>query len=73
MSRIRLSPAAADDLRDIRVWTRDAFGLAQSMKVTRRIFSALETLTGTPLTGRLEPEYDPPGRSFRYRLVMRSS
>ena len=70
MSRIQLSPATADDVRDIREWTRENLGLPQSARVTRHLLAALEALADTPLSGRRKKECDPPGRSFRYRVVM---
>lgn len=66
MKRFQLSQAAAEDIREIRRYTREQFGLEQAIKIRRRFHEILETLTHSPLSAPLRDEYDPPGKTFRY-------
>jgi plasmid stabilization system protein ParE len=71
VTRVVLSAAAAEDRRAITAYTVERFGLEQARLLRDRLRAAFEALAETPHIGRLREELDPPGRSFRYFVVMR--
>lgn len=72
MSRVVLSEAARFDRREITAYTVERFGLAQARRLRDRFEATLNSLAESPLIGRTNEELDPPGRSFRYFVVMKS-
>lgn len=72
MNRVRLSRAAESDLEAIDDYTIEHFGLAQAIRTAATFEAALIHLADHPLSGRLNEEHSPPGRDFRYRLVLSS-
>ena len=71
MSRISFSVAAREDRRAITAYTVDRFGIHQARRLRDRFERVLNTLADTPMIGRPRHELDPPGRTFRYFVVMR--
>lgn len=72
MSRVVLSAAARLDRREITTYTVDRFGLAQARRLRDRFQAALRSLAESPGIGRTNEELDPPGKSFRYLVVMKT-
>jgi toxin ParE1/3/4 len=72
VSRIVLSRAARSDRREITAYTVDRFGLVQARRLRAIFESTLDSLADAPLVGRVHEELDPPGRSFRYFVLMKS-
>jgi toxin ParE1/3/4 len=72
MSRIELSRAAADDLREIRRYTREHFGPQQAVRIRERFWAVFQTLARAPRIGHQAPDFDPPGKTFRYHPVLGS-
>lgn len=72
MSRVVLSEAARDDRREITAFTVKRFGIGQARRLRDQFQTTLNNLAGSPLIGRTNEELDPPGRSFRYFVVMKS-
>ena len=71
MTRIVFSEAAQVDRREITTHTVERFGLPQARRLRVQMEAVLNILAESPLIGRLNPELDPPGRAFRYAVVMR--
>ena len=72
MSRVVLSEAARTDRREITAYTVERFGIQQARRLRVRFQATLNSLAESPLIGRTNEELDPPGRSFRYFVVMKS-
>ena len=72
MSRVVLSEAARIDRRQITAYTVERFGIQQARRLRDRFQATLHSLAESPLLGRTNGELDPPGRSFRYFVMMRS-
>lgn len=72
MTRVVFSAAARTDRREITAYTVERFGLAQARRLRDRLEATLDILAESPQIGRTHPELDPPGRSFRYFVVLRS-
>ena len=70
MTRIVFSPAARSDLDRIDDYTIETFGFDQADKTLATFQKVLETLAAHPFSARERPELDPPGRRFRYRVVL---
>ena len=66
------SEAARDDRREITASTRERFGLSQARRLRDQFQATLNNLAESPLIGRKNEELDPPGRSFRYFVLMKS-
>ena len=67
MTRLRLSAAAKDDLRDIRIYSKAVFGLPVAkdyMSGLRRIFGLLRE---RPMVGASDAELGENMRKFTYR------
>ena len=71
MSRVVLSEAARDDRREITAYTVERFGIGQARRLRDLFQTTLNNLAASPLIGRTNEELDPPGRSFRYFVVMK--
>jgi toxin ParE1/3/4 len=71
MARIAFSEAARDDRRTITTHTVERFGVDQARRLRANFERVLNTLADTPTIGRPRPELDPPGRTFRYLVVMK--
>ena len=71
MTRIVFSEAARADRRAITAYTVERFGIGQARRLRANVERTLDTLAGSPGLGHRRPELDPPGRSFRYFVVMR--
>lgn len=71
MRRIVLSRAARSDRREITAFTVERFGLAQARRLRFAFEAALRSLAESPWMGRPNAALDPPGRSFRYHVVLR--
>ena len=67
-----LSVSARDDRREITAYTVDRFGFGQARRLRDQFQVTLNNLAESPLIGRTNEELDPPGRSFRYFVVMKS-
>ena len=72
MSRVVLSETACDDRREITAFTVERFGIGQARRLRDQFQTTLNNLAESPLIGRTNKELDPPGRSFRYFVVMKS-
>ena len=72
MSRVVFSEAARDDRREITAYTRERFGLGQARRLRDQFQATLNNLAESPLIGRTYEELDPPGRSLRYFVMMKS-
>jgi len=72
VTRVVLSAAARIDRREITAYTVERFGLAQARRLRDRLEATLDILAESPLIGRAHSELDPPGRVFRYFVVLRS-
>ena len=70
MSRVVLSTAARLDRREITAYTVRRFGIRSARQVRDRFQTALNALAASPLLGRTNKDLDPPGRTFRYFVVM---
>ena len=71
MTRIAVFVAARDDRRAITAYTVERFGIHQARRVRATFERVLNTLADTPMIGRPCDELDPPGRSFRYFVMMK--
>ncbi len=71
MTKVVFSPAARSDLHRIDDYTIDRFGLQQAEKALARIGEVLQSLATFPNSGMERPELDPPGRQFRYFVVLK--
>ena len=71
MTRIAFSVAARDDRRAITAYTVERFGIHQARRLRARFERVLNTLADTAMIGRTRHELDPPGRTFRYFVVMK--
>ena len=71
MTRIAFSVAARDDRRAITAYTVERFGIHQARRVRATFERVLNTLADTPMIGRPRHELDPPGRTFRYFVMMK--
>ena len=72
MSRVVFSEAARGDRREITAFTVERFGLGQARRLRDQFQTTLNNLAESPLMGRTDEELDPPGRSFRYFVVLKS-
>jgi len=72
VTKVLLSPAARDDLYRIDDYTLERFGLRQARRALGIIEEAFQMLAAFPASAPHRPEFDPPGRRFRYRSVLRS-
>ena len=72
MSRVVLSDAARRDRREITVYTVDRFGIQQARRLRDQFEAMLNTLAESPFIGHTNEELDPPGRKFRYSVMMQS-
>jgi plasmid stabilization system protein ParE len=72
MTRIVFSEAARLDRREITAYTVRRFGIQQARRLRDCFEAALNTLADSPLIGHTHEELDPPGRAFRYQVVMKS-
>lgn len=72
MSRVVLSEAARDDRREITAFTVERFGISRARRLREQFQTTLSHLAESPLIGSTNDELDPPGRSFRYFVVMKS-
>lgn len=68
--RIVFSEAAREDRRAITAYTAERFGPPQARRLRANFARVLNMLAENPSIGRLRAELDPPGRSFRYFVVM---
>ena len=71
MSRVVLSEAARLDRREITAYTVERFGVQQARRLRDRFEAALNILAESPLIGHTNEELDPPGRAFRYSVVIK--
>ncbi len=71
MARVLLSNAAAADLEEIGDYTLEKFGLNQAVKIRKQFEETLSALADAPLTAPRREEYDPPGKTFRYRFALK--
>ena len=71
MSRVVLSEAARDDRREITAFTVERFGIGRARRLRDQFQTTLNNLAESPLIGHTNEELDPPGRSFRYFVVMK--
>lgn len=71
MTRIVFSDAARADRRAITSYTVEQFGVPQARRLRANVERALNTLAEAPTIGRLRDDLDPPGRVFRYFVVMK--
>lgn len=72
MSHIELSLASQDDRRQITGYTVRRFGVTQARRLRNAFEQALRRLAESPELGKSQPEIDPPGRSFRYFVLLRT-
>ncbi len=72
MTRVAFSAAARIDRREITAYTVERFGLAQARRLRDRLEATLDILAESPGIGRTHSDLDPPGRSFRYLVALRT-
>ncbi|MCY4058793.1 MAG: type II toxin-antitoxin system RelE/ParE family toxin [Gammaproteobacteria bacterium] len=71
MNRVVFSEAARADRREITDYTVERFGIGQGRRLRANFARAVESLAATPRIGSLREALDPPGRTFRYFVVMK--
>ncbi len=71
MNRVVFSEAARADRREITDYTVERFGIGQGRRLRANFARAVESLAATPRIGSLREALDPPGRTFRYFMVMK--
>lgn len=71
MTRILFSEAAREDRRAITAYSFERFGTRQTRRLRASFERTLAILADSPSIGRLRAELDPPGRRFRYFVVMK--
>ena len=71
MNRVVFSEAARADRRAITDYTVERFGVGQARRLRANFARAVQTLAATPRIGSLREALDPPGRRFRYFVVMK--
>lgn len=67
MARLRTARAARDDIREIRAYSKAAFGPIVARDYLNGLAAQFDLIEARPLVGVLEPELDRDVRSFRYR------
>lgn len=70
--RLVFSARARADRRQIAAHTLQRFGVAQAKALRTRLERTLKLITDAPSLGAARPDLDPPGRSFRYVVAMRT-
>ena len=70
MKGVRLSLAAEGDLQAIDDYTIAHFGLRQAIKTAAALEAAMVSLARNPRSARLASDLCPPGRLFRFRVVL---
>lgn len=71
MNQVVFSEAARADRRAITDYTVERFGIGQARRLRANFARAVQTLAATPRIGSLREALDPPGRRFRYFVVMK--
>jgi len=71
VNRVVFSEAARADRREITDYTVERFGIGQGRRLRANFARAVESLAATPRIGSLREALDPPGRTFRYFVVMK--
>ena len=71
MNQVVFSEAARADRRAITDYTVERFGIGQARRLRAKFARAVQTLAATPRIGSLREALDPPGRTFRYFVVMK--
>ncbi|MXZ61368.1 MAG: type II toxin-antitoxin system RelE/ParE family toxin [Acidobacteria bacterium] len=71
VNRVVFSEAARADRREITDYTVERFGIGQGRRLRANFARAVESLAATPRIGSLREALDPPGRTFRYFMVMK--
>ena len=71
MSRVVFSAAASKDRQAITAYTVDHFGVQQARTLRDRFAKTIGILAESPGLGRLRPDLDPPGYTFRYFVMLR--
>ncbi|MFQ5730105.1 MAG: type II toxin-antitoxin system RelE/ParE family toxin [Waddliaceae bacterium] len=61
----KLTASAKQDLREIGLYTKQTWGVAQAKKYLQSLYLALKKLSGSPKVGSLREEIAPEIRSFR--------
>jgi toxin ParE1/3/4 len=72
MRGVTFSRAAEADLQAIDDYTFERFGLRQAIETAATFELALTMLADNPRSGRLDERLSPPGRAFRFRVVLSS-
>ena len=67
MTKIRTAPAARSDLRDIRAYSKVAFGASVARAYLEGLITAFDRLATRPLMGVAERDLGEGMRSFAYR------
>ena len=67
MPRARIAPAARDDLRDIRIYSKSAFGAVTARAYMLGLRDVLALTAAQPLIGIAEHDLGAEMRSFAYR------
>lgn len=67
MTRLRTAPAARDDIREIRAFSKAAFGAHVARDYLDGLSAMFDLIEARPRTGAPEPELGEGMRSFRYR------
>lgn len=67
MSEYRLSSAAISDIREIRQYSKQRFGVAATASYIHGLEATLDMLATRPSAGKNESKLGYDGRSFRYK------
>jgi plasmid stabilization system protein ParE len=70
VNRTVFSEAARADRRAITDYTVERFGVRQARRLRANFAGVIQTLAANPRIGSLREALDPPGRRFRYFVVM---
>lgn len=69
---IQLSHAAANDIREIELYTLSTFGERQTLEFLEKLEASFSLIATMPEVGTQRAEFDPPNRQFRYQAVLSS-
>lgn len=70
MKGLSLARIAVADLDEIDEYTVEHFGLDQAVRLRQRFQKVFASLVQAPFSAPRRPEYDPPGKTFRYCVAL---
>jgi plasmid stabilization system protein ParE len=72
VSRVKLSGAAVNDIREIEAYTVQQFGADHAAAFLDKLQASLELIASMPQMGTLRPDIDPSNHAFRYHVVLKN-